>query len=166
MNTSLPPEQRDRPHLIHTIRKAAQRFQIAVYLIAIVGMAVLINSIMTGFGGSNGSSESLISIDEPTSTVTVTEPKPIDPLTPQTTDVLQLLIEDEHYLVAVGETYKSITLEEISQRIQTASGNSDGVKVIVQRKKSAREKAEQKLRELLDKLINTELQRWPAKLVE
>ncbi len=171
MTDPISPEQhRDRPRLIKSIRTGLQRFQIAVYLTAIVAMAIIINFFTNLFSGGG---EGMISLQEPTVIQTVTtdtppkEEKP-NPVTPS--PVIEVLIENETLFLMSsidGEKKQTeISLADLIEKAKQATGNSEGTKVRVLRKKSAKKVIRLQLQEALNKAVGTEAQRWPEELID
>ena len=169
-----PTEQhRDRPRLIKSIRKGLQRFQIAVYLIAILAMATFINFFMNMFGGS-GSGGDLVSLNNTNNTkieqAISTEDPEVETTPSAPAAVIEVLIDNETLLVLSFNAGKQkqipISQEELIKLVKQAPGNSEGTKVRVSRKSSARKLTRTKLRKALDAAIGTEAQRWPEKLVD
>lgn len=172
MTDSTSPEQhRDRPHLIKSIRTGLQRFQIAVYLIAIIAMALIINFFTNLFGGGGG----MVSLQDSTMTQTVTTDTPPEkkekPVPATSSPVIEVLIENEtlflmNKVIDGQKEQTEISLGDLIKKTKQATGNSEGVKVRVLRKKSAKKVTRLQLQEALNKAIGAEAQRWPEELVD
>ncbi len=173
MTDPISPEQhRDRPQLIKSIRTGLQRFQIAVYLTAIVAMAIIINFFTNLFSGGGG--EGMISLQDPTviqSVTTDTLPEKEEKQVPATpSPVIEVLIDDETlFLINSVDGKKKqteISLADLIEKAKQATGNSEGTKVRVLRKKSAKKVTRLQLQEALNKTIGAEAQRWPEELLD
>ncbi len=171
MTNPISPEQhRDRPRLIERIRKGTQRFQIAVYLITIVAMAMLINFFMNMFDGGGGG---LVSLGPPNEQQVVSQdvvPEKVEDEKKSPTPVVEVLIDNETLLlvryVNGKQKQSEISLKELVEKAKRATGNRAGIKIRVLRKKSARKLTRTKLRKALDETIGTEAQKWPDALVD
>ena len=123
------------------------------------------NGTGTGDGLDQKTGEPQISTAPETNTVkTVTETTPID-----TSDgVLDIVIDERSYLVRKTDgTRAVIPLDEIGERAQKLSGNADGYKVRIARKKSAVYSVESALKEELEKQgVDVSAQLWLTDPVE
>ncbi|QDT65337.1 hypothetical protein [Calycomorphotria hydatis] len=139
-----------------------RRVQIGIFAAAVVGVAALLNGLINGFGlgEGDGSGETNKADSQQVETTKEEPSEKVTEAPKEDATAVEVLIDDRSYAMRpLGSegTWSPTTIAEIVSRVQTLP-STGGLKVLIQRKPSARASAEEELRtELLNGGLTTEM---------